>query len=133
MNSFVQDSNHSDVSRADLWNSVAFYNYLQVPAGSESRQTQYFDYSGDKHRLAFFEVISQLNPDFIISWGNNVWDVIPDDFGFGKGLSSEKFNNCCFIYPYNDKDLKLIGITHPSTSFDSSYWGNVFSELGANK
>lgn len=132
MNSFVLDSSHSDSNRVDLWNSVAFYNYLQVPAGSRSRQTKHFDYSSDKDSDAFLEVINELEPDVIVSWGNKVWDVIPENLGYGNGVESKSFSNCCFIYPFKQRELKLIGITHPSTSFNSSYWSNVFKELDVN-
>ncbi|MCL1144162.1 hypothetical protein [Shewanella gaetbuli] len=132
MNSFVCNTNHSETSREKLWNSVAFYNYLQIPAGSDSRQTHQFSYHDDRDRNAFLEVVNKLEPDIIISWGNNVWDAIPANLGYGNGIVSESVKDCCLIYPFKGKELKLIGITHPSTSYRSSYWANIFDELNAN-
>ena len=132
MNSFVCESNHSECSREELWNSVAFYNYLQIPAGSTSRQTQYFNYGKETDRSAFMEVLNEIEPDIIVSWGNKVWDMLPENLGYGNGVVNEEFNNCCYIYPFKGKELKLIGITHPSTSYDSTYWAKVFNELSAN-
>lgn len=132
MNSFVSNSEHSDLDRIELWNSVAFYNYLQIPAGSLSRRTQHYDYSQDTDRSAVLEVINELNPDIIVSWGNKVWDAMPESLGYGNGYASELYSNCCFIYPFMQRELKLIGITHPSTSYNSSHWANVFCDLEAN-
>jgi hypothetical protein len=132
MNSFVSNSKHSDLDRSELWNSVAFYNYLQIPAGSLSRQTQYYDYSRDSDRSAVLEIINELDPDIIVSWGNKVWDAIPENLGYGNGNVSGSYSNCCFIYPFKQRELKLIGITHPSSSYNSSYWADVFCDLEVN-
>lgn len=132
MNSFVHGSEHAECSRDELWNSVAFYNYLQIPAGSSSRQTQYFSYTENKDRSALLEVIEDLEPDIIISWGNKVWDVMPENIGYGNGTAHEVFDKFCYIYPFKGKTLRLVGVTHPSTSYNSYYWANVFSELAVN-
>jgi hypothetical protein len=132
MNSFVLDSVHGGCSRDGLWNSVAFYNYLQIPAGSTTRLTQHFNYTEEKDKSAFLEIIEELEPDIIISWGNKVWDVIPEDFGYGNYVVNEEFSDFFYTYPFKARDLKLIGITHPSTSYKSSYWANVFSKTNVN-
>ncbi|WP_274003622.1 hypothetical protein [Vibrio parahaemolyticus] len=132
MNSFVADTKHDEQSRIGLWNSVAFYNYLQIAAGTDARQTQHYNYEDPKYKSALIEVINELQPDIIISWGNKAWDAVPEDLGFGKYRVSQQFGNCCCIYPYKDKEIQLIGVTHPSTAYKSSYWSNVFCELRAN-
>ncbi|WP_153448265.1 hypothetical protein [Vibrio algicola] len=132
MNSFIANSQLTNQSRSNLWNSVAFYNYLQVSAGTGARQTHHYSYAESKHQSALLEIINELQPDVIISWGNKVWDAIPDDFGYGRYSDNPIFDNCCCVYPFKNKEIKLIGITHPSTSYDSSYWSNVFNELGVN-
>ncbi|XAW88546.1 hypothetical protein ABDK09_15740 [Vibrio sp. CDRSL-10 TSBA] len=132
MNSFIAGSKNSDQSRVDLWNSVVFYNYLQVAAGEDARQTQYYDYTESKHKAALLEVIEELQPEFIISWGNKAWDAVPADFGYGKYHLSSTHEHCCCIYPFKDREIKLIGTTHPSTAYRSSYWSNIFHELGVN-
>lgn len=132
MNSLVLNSVHSERSPSELWNSVAFYNYLQIPAGATSRLTQHYNYSKEKDRNALLEVIEELNPDIIISWGNKVWDAIPEDLGYGNYVASEEFSDFFYKYPYKNRELKLLGITHPSTSYKSSYWADVFSKVGVN-
>ena len=132
MNSLVLNSIHSERSRCDLWNSVAFYNYLQIPAGTTSRLTQHFNYSKEKDKNALLEVIEELTPDIIISWGNKVWDAIPEDFGYGQYVPSEEFSDFYYKYPYKNKEIKLLGISHPSTSYKSSYWADVFSKASIN-
>jgi hypothetical protein len=132
MNSFIQDTKHYECSISELWNSVAFYNYLQRPGGTQSRQTQHYDYTQDKDRNAFLEIINDLQPDIIISWGNKVWDAIPEDLGYGNYRVNDLHGDCCCLYPFKDRVIKLIGITHPSTSYKSSHWSKVFCELRAN-
>lgn len=133
MNSFVNGRTQENCDRENLWNSVVFYNYLQVAAGSESRQTHLYNFNEESHFIALREVISSLEPDVIISWGNNVWDAIPEDLGWGKAVSGDKFGECHLLYPFKNKTIELLGITHPSAAYKSSHWNNVFAELGFNK
>lgn len=129
MNSFVGGT---DYHRDEFWESVSFYNYLQIAAGNNSRQTRSYDYNQERHKAALLEVISSLDPDVIVCWGNNVWDAMPEDIGWGRGFLSKEFS-CCFVYPFKDRELKFIGITHPSSSYKSSQWTSVFGQLGVNK
>lgn len=133
MNSFADETKNEEYSREDLWASISFYNYLQVAAGNTSRETNQFDYNGNSDRESLVEVISALEPDVIISWGNSVWDALPDDLGWGEATVNEQFSDCCLNYPFKEGKIKLVGITHPSTSYKSAYWSNVFTELGLNK
>ena len=133
MNSFVANSVLEKSDRNELWDSLAFYNYLQVAAGNDNRQTHLYNYNEELHFIAFNEVLTSLEPDIIICWGNNVWDALPNDFGWGTAVSNDKFSNCHLIYPFKDQTIELLGITHPSTAYKSSYWSNVFFEIGANK
>jgi hypothetical protein len=132
MNSFVRDDVQSERSHEELWNSVAFFNYLQIPAGATSRQTQHFKYTKEKDRSAFLEVIEELEPDVIISWGNKVWDAIPEDFGYGTYVPSQEYSRFYYKYPFKGRNLKLIGITHPSAAYTSSDWTKIFTELNVN-
>ena len=58
-----------------IWDSVLFYNYLQVllsgprEAGTDQ---QYKDSSA-----AFYEVLNQYRPDLLIVWGKRVWQKLP--------------------------------------------------------
>ena len=90
------------------------------------------DLWGYLSRNALLEVIEELNPDIIISWGNKVWDAIPEDIGYGNYVAREDFSDFFYKYPYKNRELKLLGITHPSTSYKSSYWADVFSKVGVN-
>ncbi|GAA0304484.1 hypothetical protein GCM10009128_24800 [Psychrosphaera haliotis] len=132
MNSFVQGTVHENSAQEELWNSVAFYNYLQIPAGSEPRLTQHYDYSKEKDRDAFLEVLSELKPDVIISWGSKAWDAIPEDFGFGKYVPNKEFSDFFYTYPFKDVKLQVLGINHPSSAYKSSYWADVFKVAQIN-
>ena len=132
MNSFVQNTIHVSRSKEELWNSLTFYNYLQIPAGAEPRLTQHYDYQGEKDKKAFLEVLEELEPDVIISWGNKAWDAIPEDFGFGKYKVNKPFSDFFYTYPFKAGEIKVLGVNHPSSSFKSSYWSGVFTETRIN-
>ncbi|MDC2891026.1 hypothetical protein [Psychrosphaera algicola] len=132
MNSFVQGTSHEEFSREELWGSVAFYNYLQIPAGTKPRLTQHYDYTKETDRKAFLEVIGELEPDVIISWGNKAWDAMPEDFGFGNYVANKKFSDFYHTYPFKENRLKVLGINHPSSAYKSSYWSGVFTETQIN-
>lgn len=70
---------HLDVKT--VWNSIAFYNFVQSnhqfgPRESIKSIINYKDNLYDKSIDAFKSVVSQLQPDFIIVWGNTVWNTI---------------------------------------------------------
>lgn len=132
MNSFVQGTAHEECLREQLWNSVMFYNYLQIPAGSKPRLTQHYNYNEDTDRNAFLEVIREYAPDIIISWGNKVWDAIPEDFGSGCYIANDVHSDCFYTYPFEGREVKVLGINHPSSAYESSRWSSVFNETQVN-
>lgn len=63
-----------------IWNSVAFYNYLQK-AMTDSRKVPVWS-DDDNDEAAFFEVIDRLQPDLIIVWGvSRMYDNMPSKVG----------------------------------------------------
>jgi hypothetical protein len=71
-----------DVSVAEsleLWNSVAFCNFLQTAASVEASNNNYTleDYSRSSPMVT--EIINELQPDIVIVWGNNAWDSLANE------------------------------------------------------
>lgn len=130
MNSFVSD--HTDYERNIAWNSVSFYNYLQFVAGDAPRQTAEYSYNNETHLAAFLQVLAYLKPDVIVTWGNKVWDSLPNDFGYGEATSGPIFPQIHFNYPFENKTITLIGVTHPSTAYKSDEFKNIFTQLKIN-
>lgn len=131
MNSLV--INKEDYDRNTAWNSVSFYNFLQIAAGDAPRQTAEYSYLNKKNLTAFIQVIRNLNPDVIITWGNKVWDSLPNDFGYGQAVASTIFSQGHFSYPFKEKHITLIGVTHPSSAYKSDFFNNIFMQLKINE
>lgn len=63
--------------RLKIWNSVVFFNYLQVAmrgpreAGTSAQYRQ----AGD----ALFEVMDKYQPEYVIAWGKRLWSNMPGE------------------------------------------------------
>ena len=113
---------HFDVKA--VWNSIAFYNFVQSnhqfgPRESIKSIINYKDNLYDKSVGAFMSVVDSLSPDFIIVWGNTVWNVMK------KNCSGIHFLNVLDsnISPSDLKQIEeyknipiAMKITHPSSS-----------------
>lgn len=61
----------------EIWNSLLFYNFLQVPLNGPRVAG-----TADEYRDAassFFEVIDRYKPQVIIVWGKRLWDKMPTE------------------------------------------------------
>ncbi len=96
-----------------IWNSIAFYNYLQtaVPNWNDPGYDEDYNNSED----SFWEVLEELQPDCIIMWGDRVWNMSPSYNG----------DDC---YELEDgTSIPLLGIHHPSWRFFN--WENENKEI----
>ena len=58
-----------------IWNSVMFYNFLQVAMGGPRQagtDEQYRNAAG-----AFFSVLDRYEPELMIVWGDQLWQRLP--------------------------------------------------------
>lgn len=121
--------------RRAYFDSVLFNNYLQEYAGGRPTDAAKFDYGAERHFLAFLEVIEQYRPEVIISWGNLVWNALPNDFGFGSARKEPPLDimgtpfHGCMTYPYAGKEILLVGVTHPSSGFERAFHHQLFRRL----
>jgi len=107
----LNDKNSSE----DIWNSISFYNYLQVAVPNDGDKTNsnktynryYDDYC--KSEDCLWSVISDLKPDCIIVWGRIVWNHI--------GYRIEGETGILTKY-----------IRHPSMGFSIIRWHQELSE-----
>lgn len=126
----------SDLERKDFFDSVAFYNYLQVAAGEDAYSTGNYNFAESRHLNAFYEVLNNVEPDVVISWGSKVWDTLPDawnDYGEAdKGndiVIGDQIFNKYYTYPYNNRKILLIGVRHPSVGYSTEFHHAIFSDL----
>ena len=85
----------------DIWNSIAFYNYLQTAVESPYDPGNDEDYENSES--AFWEVLEDLHPDYIIMWGDRVWNQSPSYNGDGEYYELE-----------DGSEIPVLGIHHPS-------------------
>lgn len=130
MNSFV--INKADYDRVAVWNSVSFYNFLQIAAGDAPRKTAEYSYNEKDHLAAFIQILNFLKPDVIITWGNRVWDSLPSNFGYGESTPDSMFPQIHYNYPFENKTISLVGITHPSTAYRADEFNKIFTQLKIN-
>ena len=95
----------SDVQRSEVWEHVAFYNYIQELVGDYSRQRPTYEMWLAAER-PFLEVIAQLRPHLVLVLGTELARWIP-------ALPAE---------------ITVCTIQHPSTGFDYTIWNPRFAD-----
>lgn len=113
----------------EIWNSVVFYNYLQVlMSGPREAGTiqQYKDAS-----RAFFEVLEYCKPDVLIVWGKRLWRHLPwEKWTEGNPLIINGYADDNGIYTLDDgHQIKVISVYHPSAAYDWTYWNRVIKRF----
>ena len=109
-----------------IWNSIAFYNYLQVPMSGARESGSKLDYTNAEN--AFFEVINELQPDLIIVWGvGKLFNNLPEDrWTWGKPLDIDGWEIKNGYYQLdNNKQTRCIAVYHPSTGYQWDWWHKV--------
>ena len=134
---FRRGTSHGE--RETFFESVAFYNYLQKAAGtnSESASAYAAEYNQESHLLAFYEVLENLMPELVIIWGNRVWNALPNNLkGYGEATKGAgikigpKIFTAYYDYPFNGRRVLLIGAQHPCRGTSVAFNEAVFDELG---
>ena len=110
----------------EIWNSIAFYNYLQVPMSGARESGLPIDYKNAE--TAFFEVLNDLQPDLIIVWGvGKLFNNLPEDrWTWGKSLNVEGMDINNGYYQLNNKnEVRCIAVYHPSAGYSWDKWHKV--------
>lgn len=112
-----------------IWDSVAFYNYLQR-AMSRAREFPKSDDWGNSNN-AFFEVLEYLKPDYIITWGRRLWQNLPMDGCEGAPVICEGLpNERTWEYTLSDgRIVKMMSVYHPSGGFSWDRWHMLINEF----
>lgn len=92
---------------AELWNSIAFCNYLQIPDYHlEARQgkdkEEFYVYS----EIIFKEYLEEVTPDKIIVWGKHAYPYIAK-------LGSKIDDHHCKITMLSGHTIDVLRINHP--------------------
>lgn len=115
---------------ARIWNSLAFYNYLQTAVDGPRKAGTPEDY--DKSEDAFYEVLNELQPDAIIIWGvTRMWDNMPSR-GWKKGdeikVDGYPLKQGSYTLD-NGHVIKAIWIYHSSSGYSWDWWNKAIKEI----
>lgn len=114
--------------RECIWQSVAFYNYIQEPlSGPRESPTQSQFEDAEE---AFFEILDELEPDVVLIWGTRLWDNLPY-------TNFKSYGDCTYKgYSYrsgsyttdNGTEVICYEMQHPSSGFSWSWWNGFLTE-----
>lgn len=92
--------------RTEIWENIAFYNYIQEIVGNDSRMGFYPD-KVKKSEAAFFELLKSLKATHAVILSKRLWTLMPN--GISEHVRDER------LYQYGDADHCLaLGLRHPS-------------------
>lgn len=114
----------------EIWESLAFYNYLQVAVSKTREAGDWYDY--EKSEDAFFEVLNELQPDVIIVWGvTRMYEDMPEK-GWEKGaemiVDGYPVKNGWYTID-NGKRIRAIWVYHPSSGYSWNWWNKVITKI----
>ncbi len=119
--SFIGNIEYNQKNKEEFWQHVLFYNYVQTPiTGTRIAPSESQFQESEK---AFFEILSQYQPDLVIVWGKRLYTNLPQkgkqlsDLGITQG---EYAGNATEIWSYQiqTKTIALMPITHPSAGYE---------------
>ena len=125
--------------RLKIWNSVVFFNYLQMAMGGprEAGTSGQYQQAGK----AFFEAIQKYQPEYIIVWGKRLWNNLPGDNGQHEKASGVHWEDCNdievegtwvpngFYVMSGGKRVKALVVNHPSVGYSWDYWYQVIQRF----
>ena len=118
--------------RRKIWDSVMFYNYLQVAMSGPRKAGTSAQYKQAAN--AFFEVIDKYEPECIIVWGKRLWNNMPSErWQDGDDIVVDGCHVATGYYLLsNGKRAKVVAVYHPSGGYSWDYWHRVVQRLLAS-
>ena len=120
--SLVEHETDGD-GRQRIWQSLLFFNFLQV-AMDETRQAgtqeQYL-----QAQRAFYEVLDQYLPEYIIVWGKRLWGFLPGDGRWReeKDIVIDGQHIATGSYRLgNGERARVMAVYHPSVGYSWDWW-----------
>lgn len=116
--------------RADLWNHVAFYTYVQEPLDVfPPTEKQYED-----AQKSFLSLVDKCQPDVIVVWGKRLYYNLPLSGQQGEDIwTDDEYTETWFFYR-NNHNIKVLPISHPSyAGFVLTNWHKIMKEAITRK
>lgn len=133
MNTFVKFERSlvdKETSREDskiIWDSLLFYNYVQVLMTGPREAATMQQYRDSEE--AFFQVMEEYQPDVLIVWGKRLWSKLPyTDWEDGEEIRVDNYPVDNGYYTLkNGHKVRVFCVYHPSAGYDWSWWHKVIS------
>lgn len=117
-------------SRIKIWDSVAFYNYLQYALDTPGKAGESDAYQ--KAIEPFYQVLDYCKPELIIVWGKRLWGWLPGDTRWEE-CESMKFGSLVVDNGYyklsNGNKAKVFPVYHPSRGYAWEFWHEVIKNM----
>ncbi len=112
-----------------IWNSVIFFNYLQVAMGGPREAGTAEQYR--RASEAFFEVIDKYQPEYLIIWGKRLWNNTPNErWHGGEDIIIDGYATATGTYSLsNGRKVKTMAVNHPSVGYSWDYWHQVIQRF----
>jgi hypothetical protein len=112
---------HWETKRAEIWDRIALYNYVQVIAAETARQAPTSAMFRES-RPAFLEVLRMLKPTHIVVCGRRLWWEMPPFDGREGAISYQGEKHRWGEYVTGGWNALAMAINHPSSGFSSTRW-----------
>ena len=124
----VTGKSHWEFERRAVWDTIAFYNYVQsiaVDQPGKAPPTAAFHQSA----RAFWEVIDFLQPTHLMALGARLWENMPplDDAGLYKILGGRRHQYGFYTRAWGKVAAPYI--KHPSWGFSAPEWHLVLCDF----
>ena len=104
-------------------------NYLQMAMGGprETGTTEQYRQAA----RAFFEVLDKFQPEYVILWGQRLWDNTPSErWQEGTDVVVDgKRIAVGFYLLSNGRKVKTMAVNHPSVGYSWDYWHRVIQSF----
>lgn len=115
--------------RQKIWDSVVFFNYLQVAMGGprEAGTSAQYRQAGE----AFFEALDKYQPEYVVVWGKRLWDKMPGErWQDGEPIVVDGCSTATGAYLLsNGRRVKAMAVNHPSVGYSWDYWYRVLEKF----
>lgn len=111
--------------RERIWQSVAFYNYLQVLLSGPREAGTAAQYAASS--AAFFEVMARLHPSTLIVWGKRLWQCLPEQGwtdGTPRSVDGYPIDHGTYTLTDGHK-MRCVCVYHPSAGYAWDWWHTV--------
>lgn len=113
---------YSEIDHEAVWQSVAFYNFVQTYAAKGPRRRP-TNRMFEEAEVPFFEILATLAPTHVLACGKRLWDWLPMTHFRDEGADDRGW------YELGDLRIPILYIHHPSSGFSAPRWAPIVREF----